>query len=145
MRVTNSLSAFSLSLAVLSALWKTCIHYLSLAPETTAACLCNCHMLCFSPTYWEDCCYIGSFISTVPIECCFQSCEDVQHFSCFPRAYFPHNTINARYSNFYQQWNTVHWALNYSNTLPSICRSSRITGTVIQWEETCIRIQPIKQ
>lgn len=48
MQVTNSLSAFSLSLAVLSALWKTCIHYLSLAPETTAACLCNRHMLCFS-------------------------------------------------------------------------------------------------
>lgn len=31
--VTNSLSASSLSLAVLSTLWKTCIHYLSVAPQ----------------------------------------------------------------------------------------------------------------
>lgn len=31
--VPNSLSAFFLSLAVLSTQWKSCIHYLSLAPK----------------------------------------------------------------------------------------------------------------
>lgn len=31
--VANSLSAFPLSLAVLSTPWRTCIHYLSLAPK----------------------------------------------------------------------------------------------------------------
>lgn len=144
MRVTNSLSAFSLSLAVLSALWTTCIHYLSLAPETTAACLCNCHMLCFSPTYWEDCCYIVSFISThrelfpVPWRCAT--------LQLFPKSLLSPKTINARYNrSFYHQWNTVRWALNYSKTLPSFWKYSSITGTIIRWEETHIRIQPIKQ
>lgn len=37
--VTNSLSAFSLSLAVLSTQWKTCIHYLSLAPKNNSCML----------------------------------------------------------------------------------------------------------
>lgn len=37
--VTNSLSAFSLSLAVLSTPWKTCIHYLFLAPKNNSCML----------------------------------------------------------------------------------------------------------
>lgn len=37
--VANSLSAFSLSLAILSALWRTCIHYLSIAPKNNSCML----------------------------------------------------------------------------------------------------------
>lgn len=130
---------FPLSLAVLSALWRTSIHYLSLAPKNNSCMLVQPPYVMLPPTYWEEQCWTASFTSThrnlfpVVFRCAtFELSSDLLFYS---------QPISGRSTEAsFNNEALLHLSFHHNSTLQSISECFSINGIMIWGEEGHIRI-----
>lgn len=127
--VTNSLSAFVLSLAVLSTLWRTCIHYLSAAPKkqqlhacVTTICYASTNILGGTVPYRELYISPKRSVYQVSLQTC---CTCIVYYLLMP------NTVETSYNS--QKVNYIGQLV--SGTMPSIYGCSSTIATVRGWRK----------